>query len=160
MRILNKPMKLTEILLPSLVIPELKASTKDEVLKELAVAVANCLSLDERELIKSLLERESARSTALERTGVAIPHARISGLAQFVLVVAKSKKGVPFGAEDNSPTRLFFLIVGPENNPGDYLKLLARVARICHGAEFRQRLLEANSAQEMLEIIKEEDAKS
>lgn len=160
MRILNTQMKLTDILNPSLVISDLKSGTKQDVLVELAEAVTKCLSVNKDELIKSLVEREAARSTALERTGVAIPHARIGGLSQFVLVVARSKKGIPFGGEDPQPTFLFFLIAGPEDNPGDYLKLLARVARICHGADFRRRLLEAKNAEEMLEIIKEEDSKS
>lgn len=160
MKTLNKTMKLSEILHPSLILPDLKSRSKEEVLKELASVVAGRMLVDERELEKSLLERESARSTALERTGVAIPHARIRGLTQFVLVIAKSLKGVRFGAEDKSSTHLFFLIVGPEDNPGDYLKLLARVARICHAAEFRRKLLEARTAEEMLKAIKEEEAKS
>ena len=152
-------MKLSAILDPMLILPNLEAATQNEAFEEMARLLAPKIGIDPAKIALALSEREATRSTALERTGVAIPHARLNGIANFTLLVARSKAGIDFKAEDGSPTNLFFIIVGPENQPGEYLKLLARVAMLCHSEEFRSRLLKAPSKEEIRDEIAREDAK-
>jgi PTS system nitrogen regulatory IIA component len=64
---------------------------------------------------------------------------------------------VDFESIDGQPTHIFFLLVTPENSTGLHLKLLARISRILKNEPFRNRLLNAASAEEILRIIKEED---
>ena len=152
-------MRLSNILDQALIIPDLAATTQIKVFEEMAEALSRKLGIAPKTIIDALVDREATRSTALEKTGVAIPHARLNGIPGFSMLFARSRGGVDFKAEDGNPTRLFFLIVGPSKAAGDYLKLLARVARLCHNEEFRIKLSQAPTAKEIYEIIAEEDAK-
>jgi PTS system nitrogen regulatory IIA component len=64
---------------------------------------------------------------------------------------------VDFDSVDGYRTHLFFLLVAPENSPGEHLKALARISRLLQDAEFRARLMEASSAVELFNAIKAED---
>jgi len=152
-------LKILDLLNINCILSDLQVENQKEALEEMAAKVAPDVGTDTEELVKALLDRESTRPTALERTGVAIPHARLAGISKFIVLFARSKQGIDFHAEDGQPSRLFFLIVGPEDAPGDYLRLLARIARLCHNQEFRRRLSEAADAAEILEIIAEQDGK-
>jgi PTS system nitrogen regulatory IIA component len=68
-----------------------------------------------------------------------------------------SRKGVDFESLDGAPTRLFFLLVTPENSTGLHLKLLARISRILKNEPFKERLLQATSREQIYGVIKEED---
>ena len=60
---------------------------------------------------------------------------------------------------DGQPTYLFFVLVAPEGSTGNHLKALARISRVFKNPEFRARLLHAADAEEMYQVIAEEDAK-
>ena len=152
-------LKILDLLKIDYVLPNIEAENQEEALGEMAAKAAEDLGIDANDLVKALLDREKTRPTALERTGVAIPHARLPGISRFVVVFAASRHGIDFRAEDGRPSHLFFLIVGPEEAPGDYLRLLARIARLCHDRDFRQRLSDATTAREILDIITEQDGK-
>jgi PTS system nitrogen regulatory IIA component len=66
---------------------------------------------------------------------------------------------VDFDSVDGYQTHLFFLLVAPENSPGDHLKALARISRILQDADFRARLMQASSAAELFSAIQAEDEK-
>lgn len=151
--------KLMDLLTFEHIVPSLKANTQFEAFEEMAAILANDLNMDPGNLVKALNDRESAFSTALEKTGVAIPHARIKSINEFGLLFGRSEKGVDFQAEDHKPSHLFFMIVGPEDKPSEYLRLLARVARLCHNEEFRASLRAAETAENIRDIITEEDSK-
>jgi PTS system nitrogen regulatory IIA component len=66
---------------------------------------------------------------------------------------------VDFESLDGNPTHLFILLLAPENSAGTHLKLLARFSRIFKSPEFRSKLMQAKSQDEIYELIIEEDAK-
>ena len=68
-------------------------------------------------------------------------------------------EGVDFESLDGGPTRLFFLLVAPEDSVGHHLKALARVSRLLKDPEFRSRLLAASDRAELFRLIREEDEK-
>ena len=51
------------------------------------------------------------------------------------------------------------MLVAPENSTGVHLKALARLSRLFRDADFRQRLLAADAAEAMYQVIADEDAK-
>jgi len=152
-------LKILDLLDAKNVLTDLKAKDREGALREMAGKIADELDVKPDNLVKALMDREATRPTALESTGVAIPHARLPGIKNFVVLFARSKKGIDFRAEDGQPCHLFFLIVGPEEEPGNYLRLLARIARICHDKEFREKLMNASDSGEILDIIAEQDSK-
>jgi PTS system nitrogen regulatory IIA component len=152
-------MKITDLLSPEMVLPDLKGTSKPEVLKELATGLASRLpdvKLDE--LIAVLGERERLGSTAIG-DGIAIPHGKISGVQKIVGAFGRHGQGVDFESLDGNPTQLFFVLVAPEDSASLHLKALARVSRLLKDDTFRSHLVAADSGDEIYRLIKEEDAK-
>ncbi len=152
-------MKIEDILSEELVLPDLAARSKTDVLLELATAVSAVHPELERErLVQALEDRERLNSTALG-DGVAIPHGKLPGIKRVFAAFARSRQGVDFHSLDGGPTNLFFLLVAPEDSAGAHLKALARISRLLKDASFRQRLLDAPDAAALYEIIRNEDAR-
>lgn len=152
-------MKLIDILNESAIVADLTASTKTEALEVLVETMTTSNpSLRKEDLLQVLLEREELGSTGIG-DGIAIPHGKSQELTDIVSGFGLSKQGIEFDSLDGKPAHLFFLLVAPENSVGTHLKMLARISRMLKNVEFRQKLLEANSRQEIYQIIAEEDAK-
>lgn len=152
-------MKIEDILDAELVLPDLGARTKTEVLEEMAAAIAaRHPELDRERLVQALEERERLNSTALG-DGVAIPHGKLAGIKRVFAAFGRSRSGIDFQSLDGKPTHLFFLLVAPEESAGAHLKALARVSRLLKDGAFRARLLAAPDAATLWTIIREEDAR-
>lgn len=152
-------MKITDILVHDAVILDLASDSKPEALRELANALAQAEpELEPEALLTVLTEREALQSTGIG-DGVAIPHGKVAGLSRLVASFARSRPGVEFEAIDGQRTHLFFLLVVPEHAGGMHLKALARISRFFRDAAFRKALEEAESREDILRAIEEEDAK-
>ncbi len=151
-------MKILDILAPSAIVPAMRATTKSEALQELAGALATLHpEIDKARLVQVLLDREALGSTAIGE-GIAIPHGKMPGLTNVVAAFGRSD-GVHFDSLDGKPTRLFFLLVAPEDSAGVHLKALARVSRLLKDKVFRDRLTAGGSQEQLFAVIKEEDDK-
>jgi PTS system nitrogen regulatory IIA component len=152
-------MKITDILPEALVIPVLKGKTKEEVLRELATAMAAQHSeIDANRLVEVLWERERLGSTAIG-DGIAIPHGKLPGLRTVLGAFGRHPQGVDFQSLDGKPTKLLFLLVAPEDSVGQHLKALARVSRLLKDPAFRNQLMTAPDQAELYRCIHEEDDK-
>jgi PTS system nitrogen regulatory IIA component len=153
-------MKIVEILsTEELVQPALRGASKDAVLHELAGhLVKSHPEIDAVKLVAVLWEREHLGSTAIG-DGIAIPHGKLPGLKGVLGMFARHAAGVDFDSLDGGPTRIFFLLVAPEESVGQHLKALARVSRLLKDRGFRDRLLEAPDQKEIYRLIREEDDK-
>ena len=152
-------MKIMDILATDAVILNLGAREKREVLADMAQALAKVEpQIEADRLLEVLLEREALQSTGIGE-GVAIPHGKMVGLDRLVASFARNPEGVDFDAIDGQPTHHFFLLVVPEHSGGQYLKALARISRFFRDAAFRQKLVEADSVDDVIRAIEEEDAK-
>jgi nitrogen PTS system EIIA component len=152
-------MKITDILGPDMVLPELAGNTKRDVLHELADYLAGKHhEIDPAALSAVLAERERLGSTAIG-DGIAIPHGKLAGVSSIIGVFGRHVRGVDFDSLDGGPTHLFFLLVAPEDSASLHLKALARVSRLMKDPAFRERLSEAPDAAEIFRLIKEEDAR-
>lgn len=152
-------MKIMDILATDAVILNLGAREKRDVLADMSQALAKVEPQIEAErLLEVLLEREALQSTGIGE-GVAIPHGKMVGLDRLVASFARNPDGVDFDAIDGQPTHHFFLLVVPEHSGGQYLKALARISRFFRDAAFRQKLVEADSVDDVIRAIEEEDAK-
>ena len=152
-------MKITDILSPEMVLPELKGGTKPEVLHELAGYLASKhREIDSAALSAVLVERERLGSTAIG-DGIAIPHGKLRGVMKITGAFGRHATGVDFDSLDGGPSQLFFVLVAPEDSASLHLKALARVSRLLKEASFRGRLLAAKDSTELYSLIKEEDSK-
>ena len=152
-------MKITDILSPDLVIPDLKGATKPDILNELAKALAaKYAEIKLADLTAVLAERERLGSTAIG-DGIAIPHGKLRGVTRIIGAFGRHTAGVDFDSLDGGPSQLFFVLVAPEDSASLHLKALARVSRLLKEASFRSRLLAARDGAELYSLIKEEDNK-
>ncbi len=152
-------MKITELLSADMVVPEVGGNTKPQVLRELARPLASKYrDLDLNVITAVLAERERLGSTAIG-DGIAIPHGKMPGVMQIVGTFGRHRNGVDFESLDGKPTHLFFVLIAPEDSTSQHLKALARVSRLFKDASFRERLLIAKDAEELFQLIVEEDAR-
>lgn len=145
--------KLTRRICDAKIIPFLAARTKPEVLKELAeVAALECTELKVEEIVYVLQERERLGTTG-KGDGFAIPHGKIRGLKKTFICFGRSIEGVPFGALDNKPVHLFFLLLALEEVTEPYLERLAQLTRFLNSFHIRTMLMNAADESECREIL-------
>ena len=136
-------MELAGLLEPRRCTVALQARNKSDCLEELATLMTTMdLGVSRAALLAALREREALGSTGFEH-GVAIPHARLTGVDQFALGVAVSPRGVSYDSSDGAPSRLFFVLVGPEEAPQEYLRYLAHISRVGLNRVAREEMLAA-----------------
>ena len=152
------PKKLTDYLSPQAIELDVDASLKEDVLARLVeILVRNGRLPAQNTLLESLVEREGLGSTGVGH-GVAIPHARSDEIQGFAIALGRTREAVDFDAVDGQPTRIFFLLVGPEKDGNEHLVLLARIARIMKDARTREQLLNAATADEAMALFAQRDA--
>ncbi|MSP16624.1 MAG: PTS sugar transporter subunit IIA [Myxococcales bacterium] len=152
-------MRIVDFIREDMVLPELRATTKQGALEEFASHLAERAPLATREaLARALAEREKLASTAIGE-GVAIPHGKLDAVGNLIACVGRAPKGIEFDSMDGQPTHLFFVLVAPENSTGVHLKALARISRLFKDSDFRARLMAAPDAHGLYQMIIDEDAK-
>lgn len=148
---------ISDLLSKNVIIPDLEASGRDEVFEKLI----NCLSdedlLDSSdEALKALRDREEILSTGIGE-GLAIPHAKMDSLDDFLAAFARIPEGVDFKSLDGKPAHLVFLLLSPKGEAGRHVRVLARVSRILKNASFRERLMDAGTEDSIFDLILEAD---
>lgn len=131
-------MKLAEYLDRDLIISDLSARTKSEVLAELVSPLAAKFpDLDPKRVAQVLMDREMLGTTGIG-DGIAIPHGKLDSIDQVLVIVGRSRAGVDFASLDHKPASIFFTVLAPSSVVGLHLKLLATVSRLLKDASFRQ----------------------
>jgi len=146
-------MNLLPYLHERLVLPDLAAATKPEVLEELVHALCAIYpSLDKKIVLEVLHARENLGSTAIG-DGIAMPHGKYIGLENIRLVAGRSNKGIPFDAPDDKPCHFFFLMLAPENATVKQLGLLGRLATALKDESFRLCIMQARNHGELWQLL-------
>ncbi|GAB4292662.1 MAG: PTS sugar transporter subunit IIA [Ignavibacteriaceae bacterium] len=151
-------MKVSDLLNDKNIIPRLNGKNKKAVINELIDIFKNDPRVTDIEKVRSaVLDREKIMSTGVGK-GFAIPHGKSDFVKEIIAAFGKTTVPVDFESLDGKPVQLVFLIVGKENLVSTHIKLLSRISRMMNKEEFRQNLLEASSAEEIIEIFKSEEA--
>ncbi|MBI4432762.1 MAG: PTS sugar transporter subunit IIA [Candidatus Omnitrophica bacterium] len=152
-------MKIVEFLNEKSVNANLKATTKEGIIRELIDLLAKNEGIkNKEELVKVLLGRETLGSTGIGQ-GVGIPHGKSNSVKKLTGVFGISHTGVNFDALDGEPVYIVFLLVAPEDSAGPHLKGLARISRLLKDKYFRESLKQLNDEKAVFKLIREEDAK-
>lgn len=136
------------------IIPLLQSDNRDDAIRELCrLAISENDILAEAELIKAVLSREQAMSTAFE-DGIAVPHARLSGIEHPMVFFGRSLKGIDWDSPDGKPSKLVFLVITPVESSGLQLQTLSLLARTMRVQANRQAILEAENRDAVWECLK------
>ena len=103
-----------------------------------------------------MIDREKLGSTGIGK-GVAIPHAKTEKASKLTVAFGVSKKGIDFKSLDDENVNLFFVFASPNKDSHIYLKVLARISRLIREEEFRERLYNCKTAEEVIRCIEEKE---
>lgn len=153
-------MRLTGILRTDCVKIPLVATDKQAAIYELVDLLADGEGLDGHdELREAVWKREQTRTTGIGH-GIAIPHGKISGCDRLCMAVGKADPPIEFGAIDDKPVELIFLLASPVDQTGPHIQALAQISRILTDGEFRIAMRAAESAEQVYALIADEEAKA
>ncbi len=98
--------------------------------------------------------------------GVALPHMRLPHISHPEMVIVRSTDGVRveldkdvagvFG-DVSKPIHAFFFLVSPDDDPGQHLRILAKLAEHADDEQFMVQWLEERTEQELKEILHREE---
>ena len=132
---------------------KVEASDKYGALEQMVKVMAKSPAVGKKdELIKAIWDRERVMSTGMG-LGIAVPHAKIASVKDFVLAVGVCKEPIDFQAFDNEPVKIIVMIAGPDGHQDCYLKILARCAMILKNEENRKKILETNNPKEVIKLF-------
>lgn len=150
-------MKVTDLLSTELVIAELKSLKKEDAINELINTFKNDPRIINLEKVRnSVLEREKIMSTGVGK-GFAIPHGKTSAVSDIIGAFGKSSQSIDFDSLDGKPVNLVFLLVGKDTLVSSHIKLLSRISRLMNKDDFRARLIEAKTAEEIIGLFSGEE---
>lgn len=139
------------------ILPNLEAKDKAEILNKLVGALKGKVSDDKAEkILEAVIERENIMSTGVGK-GLAIPHGKTAVVEQTYAAFAVLKEPVDYEAIDNEPVSMVFLLVGPQSSNSLHIKMLSRISRLMNNSDFRGRLRECTTAEEIIEQFKNEE---
>jgi len=145
-------MKISDLLSPADVMIDVPAPTKSLLLQEFAARAAASLGLPVDQVAPYLLKREDLGSTGIGK-GVAIPHARLSGLQRPFGILAKLSQPIEFNAIDGQAVDIVFVLLLPAAVEGEALGALALVARTLRPPETLARLRAAKTASDLYSLV-------
>ncbi len=144
--------ELSTLLSPESVLADLGATSKKALFQQLGAAAERAWGLDARAVCETLTEREKLGSTGFG-AGIAIPHGRLAGLDHVVGVFARLAQPVDFGAVDELPVDLVFMLMSPADAGSDHLKALASVSRRLRDRAFAAKLRGAGSPDALFALL-------
>ena len=122
-------MKITDFLSPADVVLDVKPANKGQLLRLLAMRASAGAGLDADQVATLILKREELGSTGVGN-GVALPHARLTGIKAPFGMLARLRRGIDFEAIDGQPVDIVFLLLLPETANSEQLNALACAARV------------------------------
>jgi fructose-specific phosphotransferase system IIA component len=146
-------MRLIEVLKPENIKIPLTAVKKTDAIGELVnVLAASGAVTDAKKVLDAVLERESTRTTGIGN-GLAIPHGKTPGTKSLVMAIGKPAAPIDFQSIDGRPVTIIWLLTSPPDQTGPHIHALAKISRLMTIDKFRQSMNLAKTAQEMFDII-------
>ncbi|MBU1694497.1 MAG: PTS sugar transporter subunit IIA [Verrucomicrobia bacterium] len=149
-------MNLRKVMTPATITVALKSDTKEGIIEELVdllMAAGKIKDLkDRKEALKVVLDREKKMSTGMQN-GIAIPHGKTDTVGTLVAAIGLKKEGVDFQALDGQPSRIFIMTLSPDTRTGPHIQFLAEISRQLSDTGIRDRVLNAATPEEVLDIL-------
>jgi len=141
---------------PSLFIPDLKCRRKDSALAELVACAGRGGVLRHPELALELLAAREALGSTSPGRGIAVPAIRSLAVQHGRLVVARSRRGIEWGAPDELPVHVIALVCSPAECPASqHVETVLRVAAAMKPQRARAKLMEAETFEAIAALLRE-----
>ncbi|HLJ74367.1 MAG TPA: PTS sugar transporter subunit IIA [Thermoanaerobaculia bacterium] len=141
-----------EILTPDDVLLDIDAETRDALLRAAASLLEKRCHRARTEIFDALTAREQLGSTALGH-GVALPHARLTGLQRPVAAFLRTRAPIAFDAPDARPVNVFLALLVPKEASEQHLAMMACAARQFSDRDVRMRLKTLEDRQQIADVF-------
>ncbi len=150
-------MNIYSLLDKSTILANLSVENKDDLLHKMIDVFEHMVTDDQlKDIRKSVFERERIMSTGVGKN-LAIPHGKVAYLDDSFASFAVLEEPIDFDSIDEKPVKMAFLLIGPEKKNSTHIKLLSRISRLMNRSNFRDTLLECDTAEEILDVFKKEE---
>lgn len=149
-------MKLAHLFPDSHVFLNVDAANRDALFAFLSERAGELGLVNKQLCARALGVREELGSTGLGN-GIAIPHARISGLEATTGLLATLARPIDFEAVDQEPVDVVLMLLMPEQSGGDQIKALSRIARMARNEPTMNALRRADSVEDVADILHASD---
>lgn len=152
-------MDIRDLLMTDIMIMDLDATTKNEVINEMVHNFYEHGIIDDEDMYrKDILKREAEGSTGMG-DGIAIPHAHDAAVKKPAVMFARSVDGVDYNSMDGQPAHLFFMIAAPEGGDNTHLQALAALSQVLMNPDVVKALKAANTPEKVQDIFAKAVAK-
>jgi len=150
-------MRICDLLSESAIKVGLESIDKEECFEELIDLLVRDGRITNREAaLQAVKEREAQGTTGIGK-GIGIPHGKHESIPQLMAAMGTSREGIEFDAVDGDPVHLVFLLLARTDEPGPHIQALAEISRLLLLPGFYRKIIEAENARKILEIIESEE---
>ncbi|WP_238916861.1 BglG family transcription antiterminator [Clostridium sp. YIM B02555] len=137
---------------------DMKATTKDEALKELTELLYDSGTLSNKEeFLEDVYYRETLGSTGIGN-GIAIPHGKSKFVNKTSIAFGKTRSDIKWETLDGKPVNFIILFAVTESDKNSvHVRLLSKVAARLGDDEVCEALLGAKTSEEVYEIFTSSD---
>lgn len=155
-------MKLSDFIVQDAIVPDMKGTDRNAVIRLLVESLAEAGALDRADvdvIAQAAIQRENQGSTGFGK-GVAVPHVKHVKVPRIMAVIGRSAAGVDFAALDRAPVYTVVLLLSPPSSPDGHLQAMENIFRHLQRDNFRKFLRQAETKEAMIDLIKEADEMS
>jgi len=152
-------MKLADFVVPGAVLPNVTATDRNTVIRDLVSALADSgeIAKDDVEAISTAaIHRENQGSTGFGK-GVAVPHVKHAKIPRIMAAIGRSETGIDFAALDRSPVYTVVMLLSPPDQPEAHLQAMERIFSHLQRDQFRRFLRQADTVESVMDLIREAD---
>jgi Na+/H+ antiporter NhaD/arsenite permease-like protein/mannitol/fructose-specific phosphotransferase system IIA component (Ntr-type) len=146
-------MKFEDTLSKSFVLLDPEVRTARELFRSFAVLLREKGVIEDEAGFVSELEASEARGSTGIGQGIALPHLMMDELDRSHILIARVREGIPFNSLDGQPAKLIILLLSAKKKRAEYLKNLARVARVLQRENVIDMLLETPDPVSVVSIV-------
>ena len=107
-------------------------------------------------LKEAVWTRELTRTTGIGH-GLAIPHGKCAGVERLAIAIGKPTQPMDFQAIDSRPVRLIVLLASPPQATSDHIQALAHISKLMNVEDFRHKIYQVQTAQEVFDLLKSQE---
>jgi len=150
-------MRLRDLLDESVVKVGLQSLDKEECFEEMIDLLVRAGRITDRAGALAAVRQREAQGTTGIGQGVGIPHGKHPSIPGLTAALGTSRRGVEFESIDGEPVRVVFMLLARIDDPGPHVRALAEIARLVQTPGFYRKLIEAESAHDILDILDAEE---
>ncbi len=152
-------MKLSDLICAPAIVPELQATDRNSVIRELIQSLADHGAIKSEHVetaARATIARENQGSTGFGK-GVAVPHVKHHCIEKMTATIGRSSHGVDFAALDRAPVYTIVMLLSPTSAPEEHLAAMEKIFRCLQRENFRRFLRQAETREALVELITEAD---